>query len=140
MPIGSPTFAAYAAEVFIPFICRNLQVSPRVDIVWEVHQDNSLKTSARNKRGQGVRRRVLPDSIVPGNWQSFLSVSENKEELFQFLAIESAIQVKEGTLITTRGTIVLSNSDEDLSLLSPCTQEEVDTRMFFTCPPCSPFW
>ena len=130
MPIGSPTFAAYAAEVFNSFICRNLQVSPRVDIVWEIYPGNSLKTSARNKRGQGIRRRVLPDSIVPGNWHSFLGISENKEELFQFLAIESATKVKEGTIITTRGTIVLSNSDEDLSLLSPFTQEEADTRMF----------
>ena len=71
-----------------------------------------------------------PDSIVQGNWQSFLHVSENKEELCQFLAIESATKVKEGTFITARGTIVLSNSDDDLSLLSPCTQEEADTRMF----------
>ena len=41
---------------------------------------NSLKTSTRQKRGTGARRRVPP------NWQEFLGLDNNKKELFLFLS------------------------------------------------------
>ena len=36
-----------------------------------------------------MRRRVLPSAQIPGNWQSFLRDSDNKTELFQFVAEEA---------------------------------------------------
>ena len=50
----------------------------------------SLKADARSKRGKEVRRRVESSSAVPGNWQTFLRIDENKTELFSFLATRMA--------------------------------------------------
>ena len=50
----------------------------------------SLKADARSKRGKEVRRRVESSSAVPGNWQAFLRIDENKTELFSFLATRMA--------------------------------------------------
>ena len=55
----------------------------------------TLKTLVRRKRGQGIRRRVLSDSKIPGNWHSFLRIKENTEYLLKLLAVEvSEIQTK----------------------------------------------
>ena len=61
-----------------------------LDVVWDVYTDDSLKTSTREKRGKGIRRHVDSTNSVPNNWQEFLRVSENKSELFQYLAVQAA--------------------------------------------------
>lgn len=115
-------------KVFQPFLRRQLQTCSRIDIVWDIYLENSLKSSARNKRGQGTRHRVLPDIKIPGNWHSFLRVNENKEELFKFLAIESTSFQTDKTIVSTHGDQVVSNIDS--SSLELCNQEEADTRKF----------
>ena len=45
----------------------------------------SLKESAREKRGKGVRRKVAGHVKLPQNWQAFLKDSSNKKELFNLL-------------------------------------------------------
>lgn len=50
---------------------------------------NSLKGTARAKRGKSVRQRVVcvvQVYPVPGNWTSFLKVDENKTELLIFIS------------------------------------------------------
>ena len=46
----------------------------------------SLKTSTRESRGSGGRRKVLPSVALPRNWQEFLRVDDNKTELFHMLS------------------------------------------------------
>ena len=58
----------------------------RIDIVWDVYHKDSLKAATREKRGSGLRRKVVPSASIPGNWSGFLRVNENKEELFALLA------------------------------------------------------
>ena len=70
-PGTAKTFSEYAELVFLP---SQLKKANRVDIVWDEYSENSLKSTARRKRGKGVRRRVQPNTKVPGNWQSFLSL------------------------------------------------------------------
>ena len=92
---------------------------------------NSLKTTARIKRGEGVRRRVLPTSKIPGNWHSFLRVSDNNQELLEFLADSVVSLQTDGKLIvSTRGESVVCYQIIDKSNIKPCKQEEADTRMF----------
>lgn len=86
----------------------------------------------REVRGEGVRRRVLPYTRIPSNWQSFLRVDGNKEELFCFLTEQttSAINVEGKVLYCTFDEKVLCRPErEDLSRIQPCTQEEADSRM-----------
>jgi hypothetical protein len=82
--------------------------------------------------------RVMATSVVPSNWEVFLREDENKTELFGYLALQ-IVSADFGTkeVFVTKGEHVLSNSSsfgsgnvsEHLSLLSPCSQEEADTRM-----------
>ena len=58
----------------------------RVDLVWDIYKDDSLKSTARGKRGKGVRRRVGGKAAVAGNCHTFLRVDSNKTELFSFLS------------------------------------------------------
>lgn len=43
------TFCHYAEDVFIPAINKELQSVQRVDIVWDVYVENSLKLGTREK-------------------------------------------------------------------------------------------
>ena len=54
--------------------------------MWDVYLNGSLKGTARLKRGEGVRRRVVRTGVIPGNWQDFLRVDSNKTELFSYLS------------------------------------------------------
>ena len=83
----SRTFGEYARDVFIPYITSELERSSRVDLVWDVYLNDSLKMIARENRGTGARRRVLPNVKLPSNWKNFLRNDDNKDELFQFLDI-----------------------------------------------------
>ena len=85
-PIGVKTFQDYATHVFLPFIKAKLQNVQRVDIIWDVYVEDSLKSTARENRGKGVRRRVAPSNAIPGKWQEFFRLSDNKTELYTFLA------------------------------------------------------
>ena len=132
-PRQAQTFLEYASTIFKPFIMRQLQTARRVDIIWDQYLPNSLKSSTREKRGKGIRRRVTPEGLVPTNWPGFLRVDENKAELFHFIAkyIEDLQDpLLEGKEIRiTHGPDVLSNPQQDeVSRLAPCSQEEADTR------------
>ena len=85
-PVGAQTFQEYSTLVFLPYIRSQLRNTTRVDIVWDVYLEDSLKSDTREKRGKGIRRRVAAANKIPGNWQEFLRLADNKTELFRFLA------------------------------------------------------
>lgn len=87
-PRTSRTFEEYFDTVFGPYILRILGTANRVDLVWDVYNEDSLKRSAREKRGSGQRRKVLPSTRIPKDWKGFLRVDENKDEFFKFLAMK----------------------------------------------------
>ena len=119
--------------VFAPYISAQLDVSSRVDLVWDVYLSASLKASTREKRGKGMRRRVAPLNAMPKNCKDFLRCDENKTELFSFLTREAIrLPVTHGKeLYATDGTGVLcSPADSSVACLAPCLQEEADTRLF----------
>ena len=130
-PGTAKTFQEYTDNVFIPYVRRQLESTNRVDVIWDVYRVDSLKAEVRERRGAGIRRRVLSASQIPRNWKSFLRVSENKSELFHFLAEEvSLIQVDGKEVYSTCGEHVLTSPHrEDCDLLELCTHEEADTRI-----------
>ena len=127
------TFQGYSDTVFRPCITKQLERTKRVDIVWDIYKDDSLKAGTREKRGEGTRRRVLPSTAIPNDWHSFLRVDENKVELFHFLSEQAALlQVAEGKEVytTLEEKVLHSGSNrQDLSRLEPCIHEEADTRI-----------
>ena len=130
-PGPSKTFMEYSQGVFLPFVKSQLQHVLRVDVVWDIYIADSLKATTRNKRGKGIRRRVKPDTKIPGNWAAFLRVDENKEELFHFLADQLvSVEAEHGQVISTKGDSVVCNGQrDDISSLAPCKNEEADTRL-----------
>ena len=53
-PGTARTFQDYADTVFGSYILSQLQNTNRVDTVWDVYMENSLKATMREKRGKGV--------------------------------------------------------------------------------------
>ena len=74
-PKLAKTFQEYVDLIFLPYIQRQFETATRVDIVWDVYKNDSLKASARERRGCGSRRIVLPSAQLPGNWKGFLQDS-----------------------------------------------------------------
>ena len=85
-PRTARTFDEYFSTVFAPYILKHLETAKRVDLVWDVYRDDSLKRSLREKRGSGQRRKVLASTRIPVDWKGFLRVEDNKDELFKLLA------------------------------------------------------
>ena len=56
---GAESFKQYADQVFLPFILGQLQHASRLDLVWDSYKADSLKATARAKRGKGVHVGVL---------------------------------------------------------------------------------
>ena len=74
-----------------------------------------------------MRRCVELSSAVPGNWQTFLRIDENKTELFSFLA--TRVTPPNMQVLTTLQVDVLCTNRQDVFSLAPCTHEEADTHM-----------
>ena len=81
-PKAVSTFEEYFNSVFGPYILRQLEDVKRLDIVWDLYKDDSLKKATRVRRGLGERRKVLPSTRIPSDWKGFLRVDANKDELF----------------------------------------------------------
>ncbi|CAG2204044.1 unnamed protein product [Mytilus edulis] len=126
------TFEDYSKQVFLPHINNYLKSCSRIDVIWDEYRQDSLKASTRGKRGKGIRRRVQADSTIPGNWESFLRIDDNKTELFAYLAeqlltLTPSVQT---TVVSTKGSEVVCNKpDKNNGNLSPCNHEEADTRI-----------
>ena len=126
-PGMTTTFKEYADFVFKPYILKQLEAVQRVDVVWDVYREDSLKSTTRERRGTGTRRRVASSSKLPKNWKSFLHVGDNKTELFSFLVKElQAIDVEGKEVFSTNGEFVLSSPPTEMMT---CSHEEADTRL-----------
>ena len=62
--IGVTTFQEYTTQNVTSYIKKQLQRSERVDIVWDVYVENSLKSSARHKRGNNINWKVARVSTI----------------------------------------------------------------------------
>ena len=92
-PGNARTFSDYAdppQKEFGPYVMNQMKHANRVDVVLDTYLSASLKAEAQSKRGsnqrKGIRRRVEKFSPILENWKDFLLISENKTELFSFLA------------------------------------------------------
>ena len=117
----------------MPYFMSRLEHVSRLDIVRDQYFSNSLKEYTRKVRGEGTRRRVLENTAIPKNWAGFLRNSDNKKELFCFLA-EKISKLNSGSkeVYTTHLNDVLTahEYDDSINEIKPCNHEEADTRMF----------
>ena len=122
-------FGEYADMELIPCFISMLS---RLDIVWGQYVSNSLKKHAHYVWGEDTRRRVLDGTVTPKNWAGFLQNSENKRELFYFLA-EKLSKVDPGAkeIYTTylENALPVNVHDNCTNKIIPCNHEEADTCM-----------
>ena len=129
-PSGECTrFSDYMKQTYLPCIKGQLRSVQRLDVVWDTYIDQSLKASARCKRGKGVCCRVESEVNLPGNLGEFLKMEANKKELFKYLAQETISIDVYKTVISTIDQNILSTSRIDLFNISDSTHEEADTRL-----------
>ena len=114
-PRNSKTFDEYAREDILPKVNYYCD---RVDIVFDVYKESSLKSETMVKRGQGIRRRVTGTSKIPMNWRSFLQDDSNKTELFHFLAEKLCETETSSTVVVTKGEDAISNKKMPLNAVA----------------------
>nr|XP_014351797.1 PREDICTED: uncharacterized protein LOC106706003 [Latimeria chalumnae] len=129
-PHTSKTFDDYAREDVLPKLESYCTKYKRIDIVFDVCWQFSLKFETKSKWGKGIRRRVTGTSKTPTNWRSFLRNDNNKTELFHFLVDKIAEISTTNTVIMTKGENIISNQMICLEDMAPCTHEEADTHIF----------
>ena len=129
-PRTSKTFDSYATLDVLPVIKAYTMKYSRTDVVFDVYLPSSLKSETRSCRGQGIRRKVTASGKLPSNWQSCMRDSENKTELFLFLADRIATITSPNLLNVTKGDEALTNHDISLEGVAPCQHEEANTRIF----------
>ena len=55
-------------------------------MVGDSYKIDNIKYGTQKKRGSSIHQRVTLTGTIPTNWQGFLRVDANKEELFVLLA------------------------------------------------------
>ena len=128
-PSTAKTFEGYASEVFLSCITAQLQHVTRLDIVWDRYSSNSLKADTHSMRGSGVRKHVEPSGTLPGYWQFFVRIDDNKTELFTF---RIANIVTSNQIISIYNANVLCTNQREVSCLSTCNIKKLTPGSFFT--------
>ena len=131
-PGTAKTFQEYADFMFGTYISPQIDKTSRVDVVWDVYLPDSLKGTTRQKIGNCFRRRVFPSTTIPKSWKNFLCVDDNKTKLFKFLAQHvTCLTVDKGKVLyaTSAQNVLSLTCQAELSNLTPCSQEEPDTRL-----------
>ena len=129
-PGAAKTFDDYAADVIVPHIETYTRKYSRVDVVFDIYPQDSLKGETRQKRGTGIRRKVAGKSRPPKSWNNFLTCDENKTEIFEFLADKIILAQTNVKIIVPKGDDIACNLEINRDMLAPCNHEEADTHMF----------
>ena len=136
IPRQSSTIGEYIETELKESIIWRFKYATRVDLVFDQYKPGSIKTETRIDRGSstGKRRKVSKNAKIPGKWSDFLSCSENKSELFPLISecLVDILNLPPGqTFVASVNDHSISTDNElDLSVISPCSHEEADTRMF----------
>ena len=130
-PKNGSTIDEYCA-LYLGYVRNFFDHAERIDLIFDVYIQASLKAGVRKKRG------VAPPMVVRGitkvkNWGRFLKNESNKQSLFQYIATYAqSVDISENKqLVVTCRDSVLTNPDSKAlnESLSPCDHEEADTRM-----------
>ena len=133
-PQRASVFGEYTKMQLLPYLESHMMDSTtRVEAIWVGHLYGD-KSQVRNSGWDCISRTRVSDKIpIPkgAQWQLFVKDRQNRDELYQFISLELQRNTVNSQyhLLTTKADIVLSNKPTDLSDLSPCRQEEADTRM-----------
>ena len=127
-PNHCQTFDDYFQQVFISYLKQQFLHVSRIDVVRDRYIVGSINGSTIDKRGSGIRRKFDSTTKLRRKWSEFLKDSNNKDELFKFLANKIILHnLIDKVLVTTYNKSIISNN---INITMPeCDHEEADTRM-----------
>ena len=131
-PKAVKTIGEYIESTFVQLINKYLIHYGRVDLLFDRYFSDSIKNVTRNNRGDGGRFHIVSTTPIPRNWKTFMRNSENKTELFRLIAkyAENIIPPPDKQFICTiDDKVVVCPPSVPTDNISPCTHEEVDTRI-----------
>ena len=105
-PARGSTFFQYVVK-FTDGLSKKLNYVERVDVVWDVRQDTSVKL-VRSTRGTGTSTILGPLAKRP-NWQKFLRVGDKLSELQDLISNHIHEYKKGKIMVTTHADSVVSN-------------------------------
>ncbi|XP_066910477.1 multiple epidermal growth factor-like domains protein 10 [Clytia hemisphaerica] len=131
-PKNGSTVDEYS-KVFAAHVNSYFNDVNRVDVIFDIYLDSSLKEGVRETRG------TAPSQIVKGatkisKWSKFLKNSSIKQRLFEYIAHYLKSQVTPSNtkqlVVTCRDMVMTNPISIGLGeIFSPCDHEEADTRM-----------
>ena len=77
-PNGQRFFKDYVEELIIPYVENSLKSAERVDIVWDIYKQGSLKSQTRQARGNSVTHKMTDNALIPRNWATSLEMTTTK--------------------------------------------------------------
>ena len=126
------------SKMVLKRVIQESNTSTRIDVVFDVYQQESIKNVERVNRGSGsgVRFKTIIPSHKIKQWRSCLSESNNKTLLIEFITSDwmttnSKVIIDRKTLFVTCGLNCWRISNVGVSLVEELnsSQEEADTRM-----------
>ena len=102
-PKSSTTYGKYCEDELLSKLKFTSQNTKKLDLVFDVYNENSLKSQTRENRGGRMRISVGKDTPICKDFQKFMRNDTNKTELFKMIA-EAVIQIPE--TLATIATIV----------------------------------
>ena len=64
------TFEEYATKAFLPYAVMQLRSVSKIDVLFDVYKEDSLKSHTRQTRGTGKPVQVAPTTRIPPNWKT----------------------------------------------------------------------
>ena len=129
-PPGELTFREYCDELKDKLSMIERAVT-RMDAVFDVYKEGSLKSQTREKRGTRIRVSVREHAPVLKNFTNFMRCDASKTELFAMIS-QKASSLSMPIVVGTVSEGVVTNQPSLNSLRnqsSPCNHEEADTRL-----------
>ena len=130
------TIGGYIEKLPIPYVKGQAEDSvSRMDWIWDVYPETSLKQQAHLNRGDGVAKKVTADTPINAKeWNSMLRNEDTKKDIYTFISMQLRDQnYGPGVcLYTTVADMVITSialDAEDLRTIAPCNHQEADTRM-----------
>ena len=77
-PNGQRFFKDYVEELIIPYVENSLKSAERVDIVWDIYKQGSLKSQTRQARGNSGTHKMTDNALIPRNWAISLEITTTK--------------------------------------------------------------
>ena len=112
-----PDNISYFNDLAVALHCEVLRLGSgydRIDAVFDRYFNRSLKEATQISRETGTRFIITKHSEIPKNFEIFLHISQNKNDLNEYLAEKVIMMHHENQILvcTYRETILSSYQDE----------------------------